>query len=488
MYQANIPTTFPAGFLWGGATAANQLEGAWNVDGKGLTTAEVVKKAQNRQEFSMNAVTKETLAAAIADKTDKLYPKRRGIDFYHRYKEDIALFAEMGFKAFRLSIAWARIFPNGDEEKPNEAGLAFYDKLFAECHKYGIEPVVTISHYEMPLGLTLKQNGWASRDTIDAYVRYAKVLFERYKGQVKYWMTFNEINASTWGFTGTGALDDELSDQEAMQLRYQALHHQFLASAQAVKIGHQIDPENQIGCMIARMQTYPKTCNPADVRAAQLQDQLNLFFTDIQVRGEYPNYMNRYFAENNIKLQMAENDQALLKEGCVDYLGFSYYMSTVTSAASQVEKASGNFALGEANPYLEASDWGWQIDPVGLRVTLNEYWDRYQVPLFIVENGLGALDKLEADGGIHDSYRIDYLRKHIIQMQEAIKDGVQLIGYTMWGPIDLISASTSEMSKRYGFIYVDQDDDGNGSLKRYKKDSFYWYKKVIASNGQDLSD
>ena len=488
MYQANIPTTFPAGFLWGGATAANQLEGAWNVDGKGLTTAEVVKKAKNHQEFSMNAVTKETLAAAIADKTDKLYPKRRGIDFYHRYKEDIALFAEMGFKAFRLSIAWARIFPNGDEEKPNEAGLAFYDKLFAECHKYGIEPVVTISHYEMPLGLTLKQNGWASRDTIDAYVRYAKVLFERYKGQVKYWMTFNEINASTWGFTGTGALDDELSGQEAMQLRYQALHHQFLASAQAVKIGHQINPENQIGCMIARMQTYPKTCNPADVRAAQLQDQLNLFFTDIQVRGEYPNYMNRYFAENNIKLQMAENDQALLKEGCVDYLGFSYYMSTVTSAASQVEKASGNFALGEANPYLEASDWGWQIDPVGLRVTLNEYWDRYQMPLFIVENGLGALDKLEADGSIHDSYRIDYLRKHIIQMQEAIKDGVQLIGYTMWGPIDLISASTSEMSKRYGFIYVDQDDDGNGSLKRYKKDSFYWYKKVIASNGQDLSD
>ena len=348
--------------------------------------------------------------------------------------------------------------------------------------------MVTISHYEMPLGLTLKQNGWASRDTIDAYVRYAKVLFERYKGQVKYWMTFNEINASTWGFTGTGALDDELSGQEAMQLRYQALHHQFLASAQAVKIGHQINPENQIGCMIARMQTYPKTCNPADVRAAQLQDQLNLFFTDIQVRGEYPNYMNRYFAENNIKLQMAENDQALLKEGCVDYLGFSYYMSTVTSAASQVEKASGNFALGEANPYLEASDWGWQIDPVGLRVTLNEYWDRYQMPLFIVENGLGALDKLEADGSIHDSYRIDYLRKHIIQMQEAIKDGVQLIGYTMWGPIDLISASTSEMSKRYGFIYVDQDDDGNGSLKRYKKDSFYWYKKVIASNGQDLSD
>ena len=488
MYKKTIPTGFPKNFLWGGATAANQLEGAWNVGGKGLTTAEVVKKAENRQEFSMNAVTKETLATAIADKTDKLYPKRRGIDFYHRYKEDIALFAEMGFKAFRLSIAWARIFPEGDEKTPNEEGLKFYDDLFDECHKYGIEPVVTISHYEMPLGLTLKQNGWASRDTIEAYVRYAEVLFKRYKGKVKYWMTFNEINASTWGFTGTGALDNELSETEAMKLRYQALHHQFLASAQAVKIGHQVDPNNQIGCMIARMQTYPKTCNPADVRAAQLQDQLNLFFTDVQVRGSYPTYMNRYFAENNIELDMQPGDQELLKEGCVDYLGFSYYMSTVTSNANQVEKASGNFALGEANPYLETSDWGWQIDPIGLRITLNEYWDRYQVPLFIVENGLGALDKLEDDGTIHDPYRIDYLRKHISQMKEAIKDGVHLIGYTMWGPIDLISASTSEISKRYGFIYVDQDDEGHGSLKRYKKDSFYWYQKVIASNGKDLTD
>ncbi|BDZ32279.1 glycoside hydrolase family 1 protein [Lactiplantibacillus sp. WILCCON 0030] len=487
MYSKTIPTGFPKGFLWGGATAANQVEGAWNVDGKGLTTAEVVKKAEDRQNFTMNAVTKESIDAAIADQSDVLYPKRRGVDFYHHYKEDIALFAEMGFKAFRLSIAWARIFPKGDETEPNEAGLKFYDDVFAECHKYGIEPVVTISHYEMPLGLTLKQNGWASRQTIADFTRYTEVLFKRYKGIVKYWMTFNEINASTWGFTGTGAIDSNLDSQAQTQLRYQALHHEFVASALAVQQVHAIDPDAKIGCMLARMQTYPNTPNPVDVRAAQLQDQLNLFFTDVQVRGEYPEYMNRYFAENGVALTMAADDEATLKAGKVDYLSFSYYMSSVTSASDNVETASGNLIIGGKNPYLKASDWGWQIDPVGLRVSLNEFWDRYRVPLFIVENGLGAADKLTADGKVHDDYRIDYLRLHIAQMKEAIKDGVDLMGYTTWGPIDLISASTSEMSKRYGFIYVDQDDEGNGSLKRIRKDSFNWYKKVIASNGKDLA-
>lgn len=487
MYSKTIPTGFPNGFLWGGATAANQVEGAWNVDGKGLTTAEVVKRADDRQKLTMNAVTKESLQAAIDDQTETLYPKRRGVDFYHHYKEDIALFAEMGFKAFRMSIAWARIFPKGDETTPNEAGLKFYDDVFAECHKYGIEPVVTISHYEMPLGLTLKQNGWASRATIADFTRYTEVLFKRYKGVVKYWMTFNEINASTWGFMGTGAVDSDLDTAAQTQLRYQALHHEFVASALAVQQCHQIDPEAKIGSMLARMQTYPNTPNPADVRAAQLQDQLNLFFTDVQVRGEYPEYMNRYFAENGVTLQLAPDDEAILKAGKVDYLSFSYYMSTVTSASDNIEKASGNLNMGGKNPYLKASDWGWQIDPVGLRVSLNEFWDRYRVPLFIVENGLGAADQLTADGKVHDEYRIDYLRLHIEQMKEAIKDGVDLMGYTTWGPIDLISASTSEMSKRYGFIYIDQDDDGQGSLKRIRKDSFDWYKKVIASNGEDLA-
>lgn len=473
-------------FLWGGATAANQIEGAWNEDGKGLTTAEVVKKATDRKKMTMSDITPATLAEAVADKTTTNYPKRRGIDFYHRYPEDIKLFAEMGFKALRISIAWARIFPHGDDTTPNEAGLKYYDRVFAECHKYGIEPVVTLSHYEMPLALTQKQNGWADRKTIAAFVRYATTVFERYKGKVKYWMTFNEINAAQWGFVGTGAVDSDLDENARLNLRYQALHHQFVASAKAVQIGHAIDPDNKIGCMIARMQTYPKTCSPADVRAAQLADQLNLLYSDVQVRGAYPNYMKRFFAENNIHVKFAKTDAATLKAGVVDYLSFSYYMSTVTSAAANVTKAQGNFALGESNPYLETSAWGWQIDPVGLRITLNEYWDRYQVPLFVVENGLGAQDKVE-DGKIHDDYRIDYLRKHIEQVKEAVDDGVELMGYLTWGPIDLISAGTSEMSKRYGFIYVDQNDDGSGSLKRLKKDSFAWYKHVIATNGADLS-
>ncbi|MFD0898022.1 glycoside hydrolase family 1 protein [Loigolactobacillus binensis] len=488
MYHKNIPTGFPKGFLWGGATAANQVEGAWNIDGKGLTTAEVVQKATDRQDpMAMNAVTAVTLRKAMVDKTDTLYPKRRGIDFYHRYREDIKLFAEMGFKAFRLSIAWARIFPNGDDAQPNEAGLKFYDDVFAECHKYGIEPVVTLSHFEMPLALTLKHNGWASRATIAAFTRYTKVVFERYRGIVKYWLTFNEINASTWGFVGTGALDQELDETAKLQLHYQAVHHQFVASAIAVQQCHALDPAAKIGCMLARIQTYPHTPNPTDVRAAQLEDELNLFFTDVQVRGEYPGYMNRYFAEHGVTLEMAADDEAVIKAGTVDYLSFSYYMTTVTSAADATVKTSGNMTFGGKNPYLETSAWGWQIDPLGLRIALNVFWDRYRLPLFVVENGLGALDEVTADGKIHDQYRIDYMRQHIIQMREAIKDGVELMGYTMWGPIDLISAGTSEMSKRYGFIYVDQDDAGGGSLQRLRKDSFYWYQQVIASNGTVLA-
>ena len=486
MYKTDFPKTFPQDFLWGGATAANQIEGAFDIDGKGLTTAEVVKKATDRKTFTMSSVTKDSIQAAIADLGVANYPKRRGIDFSHHYEEDIKLFSEMGFKAFRLSIAWARIFPTGLEETPNEKGLAFYDKVFATCKKYNIEPVVTISHYEMPLELTLKYNGWASREVIQHFTRYTKVLFERYRGIVKYWMTFNEINAASMGFVGTGAIDAGLSEKETLNLRYQALHHQFIASALAVKQLHELDSNAKIGCMLARMQTYPATPDPADVRAAQANDQFNLFFTDVQVRGQYPNFMNRFFKEHEITLDFAPEDTAILAEGKVDYLSFSYYMSTISSAKDTTDQALGNFALRQPNPYLETSDWGWQIDPIGLRIALNEMWDRYQVPLFIVENGLGALDELTSDGKIHDDYRIDYLRKHIEQMKLAIGDGVELMGYTTWGPIDLISASTSEMSKRYGFIYVDQDDEGNGTLKRIRKDSFYWYQQVIASNGEKL--
>jgi 6-phospho-beta-glucosidase len=483
-YTTQIPTGFPKDFLWGGATSASQVEGGWNEDGKGLTQAEVTPRAEGRR-ANIAEATLESIQAAIDDTTDEHYPKRRGVDFYHRYESDIALLAELGLKAFRLSIAWARIFPKGTEETPNEAGLAFYDKVFDLLNEYGIEPVVTLSHYEMPIHLTVEQNGWLDRRTIDNFTHFTEVVFNRYKGKVKYWMTFNEINTAQWGFHETGVVDAHLSEAEQLQVRYQAVHHQFVASAIAVKQLHEIDPEATIGMMLARMQTYPLTPNPVDVRAAQLEDQLNLFFTDVQVRGEYPEFMNRYFAEHDITIDFADGDEALLREGKVDYLSFSYYSSSTTSAENS-DVTDANMAMAGINPYLKASDWGWQMDPVGLRITLNVLWDRYRVPLFIVENGLGAVDELTADGQVHDDYRIDYLRDHVEQMKEAIKDGVNLIGYTMWAPIDIISFGTSEMSKRYGFIYVDQDDDGNGTLERYKKDSFYWYQKVIQTNGESL--
>ena len=479
---------FPKGFLWGGATAANQFEGAYNLGGKGLSTADMVRfipKEERGAGFSLDVSGKE-IEAILADEGDTVFPKRFGVDFYHHYKEDIALLAEMGFKVFRMSINWARIFPSGDDTIPNEEGLAFYDDVFDECLKYGIEPLVTLSHYETPLNLTLKYNGWADRRVIDFFVNYAETVFKRYKDKVKYWLTFNEINIIAMSpYTGGGVLVEE--SENPLELSYQAGHHQFVASALATKIGHEINSEFKIGCMLARMTTYPETNNPADIIKAQEKNQQNLFFTDVQARGEYPAYMNRYFNENNITIHKERGDDEILKAYPVDFISFSYYMSVSISSDPQKEQVGGNFIEGVKNEYLETSDWGWQIDPIGLRWTLNDFYDRYQLPLFIVENGLGAYDKVEEDGSIHDDYRIDYLQKHIEQMKEAVKDGVDLMGYTSWGAIDLVSASTSEMSKRYGYIYVDQDDEGNGTLERSRKDSFFWYKKVIETNGMDLS-
>ncbi len=478
---------FPENFLWGGATAANQLEGAFDADGKGLSSADMVAyvpKAERSNDHAIE-ITSERIGQILSGEFKARFPKREGVDFYHRYKEDIALFAEMGFKVFRLSINWARIFPNGDDAEPNEAGLQFYDNVFDELHKYGIEPLVTLAHYETPLGLTQKYNGWASREVISCFTRYAETVFRRYQDKVKYWITFNEINMMTLSpFTGGGVVIDRAENQ--LQTIYQALHHQFVASALATKLLHEIIPGSQMGCMLARMESYANTCNPEDVRLNQHENQMNLYFTDVHARGEYPKYMDRYFAENNVVLHKESGDDEILKLHTVDYVAFSYYMTLTVSASPEGERAQGNLFGGVKNPYLKASEWGWQIDPVGLRIMLNTMYDRYQKPLFIVENGLGAYDKVEADGSIHDSYRIDYLRQHIAQMKEAILDGVELIGYTSWGPIDLVSMSTSEMSKRYGFIYVDLDDDGNGTLNRSKKDSFHWYKKVIASNGAEL--
>ncbi|MCM3600865.1 glycoside hydrolase family 1 protein [Robertmurraya korlensis] len=479
---------FPEGFLWGGATAANQLEGAYNEGGKGLSIFDMVQfvpKEERGNDIEMDVKSKKELEDLLAGKGGDNFPKRRGIDFYHRYEEDIALFAEMGFKTFRMSISWPRIFPNGDDREPNEEGLAFYDKVFDELLKYGIEPLVTLSHYEIPLSLVQNYNGWADRRVVEFFVHYAETVFNRYKSKVKYWLTFNEINISTLSpYIGSGILIDEVEHKE--QTVYQALHHQFVASARAVKACHEIIPEAMIGCMLARMEVYPETCSPDDVLEAQKEDQMNLFFTDVQVRGYYPSYMLSYFEENDIKINMLPGDEEILLQHPVDFLSFSYYMSMVASGAPGKKKEKGNFFSGVKNPYLESSDWGWQIDPKGLRITLKKMYDRYQVPLFIVENGLGAYDKVEEDGSINDDYRIDYMRAHIEQMKEAIKEGVDLIGYTSWGCIDLISAGTSEMSKRYGFIYVDQDDYGNGTLARSKKKSFNWYKKVIASNGEEL--
>lgn len=479
---------FPIGFLWGGATAANQFEGGYREGGKGLSTSDVLTGGTH------------TLPRRITPELEEgtYYPSHVAIDFYHRYKEDIALFAEMGFKTFRMSINWTRIFPNGDELEPNEEGLKFYDDVFKELKKYSIEPLVTISHYEFPYGLTKKYNGrgWAEREVIDCYLRYCKAIFTRYKDLVKYWLTFNEINilARPFGaFFGGGMLLDpkggpinEIKDDE--QMRFQALHHQFIASAKAVKMGHEINPDFKIGCMIAYEAIYPYTCHPDDVFLAQNKEEIsNYFCSDVQVRGEYPHFASRYFKEHNINIKMEDGDLEILKEGTVDYYTFSYYMSECESAHPEdIENIGGNMTLGLKNPYLKASDWGWQVDPVGLRTVLNKIYARYNIPLMIVENGFGAVDTIEADGSINDDYRIGYLRDHIEQMKESVKDGVDLIGYTTWGCIDLVSAGTGEMKKRYGFIYVDKNNDGTGSLDRYKKKSFYWYKNVIRTNGEQL--
>lgn len=477
-------SAFREDFLWGGATAANQYEGAWDVDGKG---ASVSDHCTNGSHTTPKRITRQ-----FEDGT--LYPSREATDFYHHYKEDIALAHEMGFKVFRMSINWTRIFPTGMEEKPNEAGLEFYDKVFDELNRYGIEPLVTISHYEMPYALIEECNGWASRKCVQYYMNYCKAIFERYKDKVKYWLTFNEINAGTARLGSVLSLgtikgyEGPITEvPEDKQTNYQALHHQFIASALAVKYAHDNYPQFKMGNMCVFATMYPMTCNPDDVIKCQKEMQnMNWFTSDVQVRGAYPYYSKRFFEENNIVIHKEPGDDEILGNGKVDFYTFSYYMSTCVTAADDADSTGGNLVGGVKNPYLKSSDWGWQIDPKGLRYCLNELYSRYQIPLMVVENGLGAFDKLEDDGSVHDDYRIDYLSKHIHEMEEAVKDGVDLMGYTPWGWIDVVSASTGEMAKRYGFVYVDKYDDGTGDLSRRRKDSFYWYKKVIESNGDEI--
>ncbi|WP_156855237.1 glycoside hydrolase family 1 protein [Oceanobacillus sp. AG] len=481
---------FSKEFLWGGAMAANQVEGAWNVDGKGMSVADVaVYKPDISVEdfYAHNAMTSEMIETALSDKDDKKYPKRRGIDFYHRYKEDLALFAEMGFKALRVSIAWTRIFPTGEEEEPNELGLQFYENLFTEMRRLGMEPVVTLSHYEMPLNLSIKYNGWAERKVIDYFVKFSNVCFKRYKHLVKYWLTFNEIDSIIRNpFRPGGIILERCPEGKQEETIYQAIHHQFVASALVTADCHKIIKDSRVGCMITKLTTYPNSCHPNDVELSLKKNLINYFSSDVQVFGEYPKMIEKMFERKNIYIKMGPEDRDILRKHTVDFVSFSYYMSLTESANEELKRTSANTITGVKNPYLPSTDWGWQIDPIGLKISLIELYDRYKKPLLIVENGMGAVDKVENDGSIHDDYRINYLREHFKQMKEAVEEGVDLFGYLSWGPIDLISVSTNQMSKRYGYIYVDQDDEGNGTLDRSRKDSFYWYKKVIESNGEDL--
>ena len=472
--MSSMDMRFPDEFLWGGAVAANQCEGAYDEDGKGLSIQDVLPHG---------------LKSPPTDKPTVDNMKLVGIDFYHRYKEDIKLFAEMGFKVFRTSIAWSRIFPNGDEETPNEKGLQFYDNLFDECLQYGIEPLVTISHYETPLHLARQYNGWANRKMIDFYERYVRTIFARYGKKVKYWLTFNEINSvlhSPFMSGGICTPKEELSKQDL----YQACHHELVASALATKLAHEMMPDAKVGCMILSMPVYPLTPAPDDVIVCMETEHQNDFFGDVHVRGKYPGYMLRYFRENSIQIHMEPEDTEILKN-TVDFVSFSYYVSVCGSADPNQKAGPGNIIGGVPNPYLPASEWGWQIDPQGLRYTLNHYYDRYQKPLFVVENGLGAVDELVTDETgsltVRDAYRIQYLNDHLVQVREAIEDGVPVMGYTAWGCIDLVSASSAELKKRYGFIYVDRNDDGSGTLARYKKQSFGWYQEVIRTNGECLT-
>ncbi|MBB6054625.1 6-phospho-beta-glucosidase [Tolumonas osonensis] len=477
-----MTSQLPKDFLWGGAVAAHQVEGGWNEGGKGASICDVLSGGSHGVDRVITGEVKDGV----------YYPNHEASDFFHHFKGDIALFAEMGFKCFRTSIAWTRIFPNGDELEPNEAGLKFYDDMFDELLKHGIEPVITLSHFEMPNHLVKEYGGWANRKVIDFFVRYSEVVMKRYTKKVKYWMTFNEINNQKnheyplFGYCCSGVVFNDYERPEEMM--YQVVHHELVASAKVVKLGHEINPDFKIGCMISFVPLYPFSCHPDDMMYAQESMHDRFLFGDVHMRGEYPSYALKEWERKGYNIKMEPEDKQILKEGTCDYVGFSYYMSNAVKADAV---AAGNgisgFAGSVKNPHVKASDWGWQIDPVGLRYSLNVLYERYQKPLFIVENGFGAIDKVEANGEINDDYRIDYLKAHVEEMKKAVTiDGVDLMGYTPWGCLDCVSFTTGEYRKRYGFIHVDKHDDGTGTQARSRKKSFFWYQNVIKSNGEEL--
>ncbi|MDR0626091.1 MAG: glycoside hydrolase family 1 protein [Bifidobacteriaceae bacterium] len=478
--NSHNPTPFPPNFLWGGAMTANQTEGAYDQGGRGLSVNDVLPRG---------AMSPERTPTPTSDNL-----KLTGIDYYNRFANDIALFGEMGFSALRFSIAWSRIFPQGDETEPNETGLVYYDRVLDELERHGIEPVITVSHYETPLHLAAAYTGWANRELIEFYGRYVRALYDRFAHRVKYWIPFNELNSAVMplqtmpmaSFMCTGITAPATSPSE--QTVFRTAHNELVASQLAVKIAHQDYPQIKVGSMIGALPFYPATPNPQDVLAAMDADRRNLFFIDAAINGKYPGYLARYLRDNNITLDITDEDREILTH-TPDFIAFSYYMSACASADPKLGEG-GAFGGGIVNPHLAASDWGWQIDPVGLRIVLNQFWDRWGIPLFVVENGLGAKDELVEVNGqptVIDDYRISYLNDHLVQVGEAIQDGVDVIGYTSWGPIDQVSASSGEMSKRYGYIYVDRHDDGTGTLERYRKKSYGWYSDVIRSNGATLT-
>ncbi|MEI5989630.1 hypothetical protein A5881_001123 [Enterococcus termitis] len=470
---------FPKDFLWGGAIAANQAEGGFGLGGKGLSLADVhlYDPKQDIQAASLDSdLTLAQVEQRINDQ-DGYYPKRVGIDFYHTYPADLALLKEMGFQTFRTSIDWSRIFPHGDELEPNEEGLAFYDRLIDSIIANGMEPIITMLHYETPLYLTTKYGGWQNRKLVDFFVRYGKILLERYQGKVKYWIVINQINLVQFeSFNSTGICKDQTDHFE--QAKFQAIHHQFVASAKIVELAKQIDPDTKVGTMVADCTAYPYSCDPDDVLLALKRNRMQYFYTDVQLRGSYPQYALNYFSDQKITIKKEAEDDALLSRATMQFLALSYYYSQTVSAKQDTMDPT----TTTKNPHLKANPWGWAVDPQGFYNSLSQYYDRYQVPLMVAENGFGMYDQVE-HGRIHDEYRIDYLREHILQMQQALQDGAEIFAYCAWGPIDIISCSSAEMEKRYGFIYVDQDNAGNGSKQRLKKDSFWWYQKVIESNG-----
>ena len=464
--------------LWGAAMSAAQAEGAYLEDGKGLDIFDTLDQSGER-------------AAKRFPRPEKgrYYPSHEGPDFYHHMEEDLRLMKECGLECFRTSFSWARIFPTGLETEPNEKGLRFYDRMIDLCRQYEIEPIITLSHLEMPYELFEVTGGWEDRRCIDSFLRYAVTVFERYKGKIRYYITFNEINC-TIHFPLIVGVGVDRSDNP-MQCKYQATHHVMIANCLAVRALRRIDPQAQIGAMTAYGPVYPLTPDPRDVKKAEEVERENLFVSDTLIRGHYPYYMKRFLRENGIELNVTPEDEELLSSCRIDFLAMSYYNTNAETVTKDARAAGGNLFGGVKNPYLEETQWGWQIDPLGIRILLNKLAQRYDnFPLMIVENGIGAKDRVE-DGQIHDDYRISYLSDHLKQVREALEDGVELIAYTMWSFIDLVSASGGKMSKRYGLVYVDRDDDGKGTNKRICKDSYYWYRdflrKMKESQGEKSS-